>query len=105
MLEVIKRRTRCLRLSKEKMEGSCSRKEMYRISQLHHQDTRQTARYIGEIEIDCDLLNLKKHRLRYLTMKTTMLMMRIKLRMRSWKSKAKINYLQKQQSEQHDMDE
>ena len=63
------------------------------------------ARYIEEIETHCDLSNLKKHLLRYLTMKTTMFMMKFKLVMRSWKSKARINHLQKQQSEQHDMDE
>ena len=85
------------------MEGSCSQKEMCRTSQLHHQD--KMARYIGEIETDCNLSNLKKHLLRYLTMKTTMSMMTIKLIMRSCKSKARINHLQKQQSEQHDMDE
>ena len=38
--EVTKRRARCLLLSKQKMEGSSSRKEMCRTSQLHHQDTR-----------------------------------------------------------------
>ena len=77
----------------------CSRKEMCRTSQLHHQDTRWQD--IGEIETDCNLSNLKKHLLRYLMMKTTMMsMMRIKLIMRSWKSKARINHLQKQQSEQ-----
>ena len=58
------------------------------------------ARYTGEIKTDCNLPNLKKRLLRYLTMKTTMSMMRIKLIMRSWKSKARINHLQKQQSEQ-----
>ena len=63
------------------------------------------ARYIEEIETHSDLSNLKKHLLRYLTMKTTMFMMKFKLVMRSWKSKARINHLQKQQSEQHDMDE
>ena len=40
MSEETKRRTRCLCLSKRKMEGSCSRKEMYRTSQLHRQGTR-----------------------------------------------------------------
>ena len=40
MSEATKKRTRCLRLSKRKMEGVCSRKDMCRTSQLHHQDTR-----------------------------------------------------------------
>ena len=62
MSEATIRRTRCLRLSKRKMEVSgrrCSRKEMCRTSQLHHQDTRWQD--IGEIETDCNLSNLKKH--------------------------------------------
>ena len=48
-------------------------------------ETQDGKIYIGEIETDCNLSNLKKHLLRYLTMKTTMSMMRIKLIMRSWK--------------------
>ena len=40
MSEATRRRARCLHLSKRKMQGSCSPNEMYRISQLRHQDTR-----------------------------------------------------------------
>ena len=59
MSEATKRRTRCLRLTKRKMEGSCSRKEMCRtaVTSSRH----KMARYIGETETDCDLPNLKKH--------------------------------------------
>ena len=39
MSEATKRRTRCLRLTKRKMEGSCRRKECAE-QQLHHQDTK-----------------------------------------------------------------
>ena len=49
MSEATKRRTRCLRLSKRKMEGSCSRKR--HVQNLAVTSSRhKMARYIGEIK-------------------------------------------------------
>ena len=67
-------------VSKQKIQGGCSQKKVQNL--VVTSSRHKIARYMREIETDCDLSNLKKHLLSYLTMKTTMSMIRIKLIMR-----------------------
>ena len=71
---------------KTKWKGAVVEKKLQNFAIISSR--HKMAKYIGKIETDCDLSNLKKHLQRYLTTKATMSMMRIKLIMRSWKSKS-----------------
>ena len=88
MSEAIKKRQDVYVYQKEKWkesvaEKTCAEPRSYIIK-------TQDGKIYRRNRNSCDLSNLKKHLLRYLTMKTTMSMMRIKLIMRSWKSNARI---------------